>query len=41
MKVFEQKFIGETNIIPNVSSGIYLAKITSENKTMVKKLVIQ
>jgi hypothetical protein len=41
MKVFEQKFIGETNIIPNVSSGIYLAKITSENKTMVKKLLIQ
>ncbi len=41
MKVFEQKFIGETNVVPNVSSGIYLAKITSDNKTVVKKLVIQ
>ncbi|MFN3969393.1 endonuclease [Flavobacterium sp.] len=41
MKVFVQKFTGETNIVPNVSSGIYLAKITSDNKTVVKKLVIQ
>jgi hypothetical protein len=41
MKVFEQKFVGETNIIPTVSSGIYLAKITSDDKTVVKKIVIQ
>lgn len=41
MKVFEQNFVGETQIVPNVSSGIYLAKITSDNKTVVKKLVIQ
>lgn len=41
MKVFEQKFIGETNIVPKVSSGIYWAKITSENKTVVKKMVLQ
>lgn len=41
MKVFEQKIIGETRVAPNVSSGIYLAKITSHNKTAVKKVVIR
>lgn len=41
MKVFEQKIIGETRVVPNVSSGIYLAKITSDNKTAVKKVVIR
>jgi hypothetical protein len=41
MKVFEQKFTGETNIAPKVSSGIYWAKITSENKTVVKKIILQ
>jgi hypothetical protein len=41
MKVFEQNFAGETTIVPKVTSGIYLAKITSDNKTMVKKIVIQ
>ncbi len=41
MKVFEQKFVGETQIVPNITSGIYWAKITSDNKTVVKKVVIQ
>jgi hypothetical protein len=41
MKVFEQKFIGETSFVPNVTSGIYLAKITSDGKTAVKKVVIR
>ncbi len=41
MKVFEQKVTGQAPISPNVSSGIYLAKITSDSKTEVKKLVIE
>ena len=41
MKVFEQTFIGETTVVPNVTSGIYLAKITSDGKTAVKKVVIR
>ncbi len=41
MKVFEQKFIGEATIVPNVTSGIYLAKITSNGQTAVKKVVIR
>lgn len=41
MKVFEQKVTGQAPISPNVSSGIYLAKIISDNKIVVKKLVIE
>jgi hypothetical protein len=39
-KVFEQNFTGETNINLNLDSGIYMAKITSNGKSEVKKLLI-
>lgn len=39
-KVFEQKFNGETTLNLNLASGIYMTRITSENKTIVKKLLI-
>lgn len=41
MKVFEQKIEGETTVEPNVISGIYLAKISKDNKTYTKKIVIK
>lgn len=41
MKVFEQQFVGETPINLNVSAGIYLAKIVTNGKTRVQKIVIQ
>ncbi len=41
MKVFEQQFVGETHIVPSVGSGIYLAKITSNGQSEVKKIVIR
>ncbi len=41
MKVFEQKIVGETTIEPNVISGIYLAKISKDNKTYTKKIVVR
>lgn len=41
MKVFEQRFSGVTSFVPNVSSGMYLAKITSQNKISVKKIIIK
>ena len=41
MKVFEQNFIGETVISHNLSSGIYIAKITSENAVIDKKLIVK
>nr|WP_294775221.1 endonuclease [uncultured Flavobacterium sp.] len=41
MKVFEQKFIGETTIEPNVTPGIYWAKIMNGNQTVTKKVVIK
>jgi hypothetical protein len=39
-KVFEQIFSGETNLQLALASGIYLAKITADAKTVTKKLVI-
>ena len=39
-KVFEQNFTGEKSINLNLTSGIYLAKITADNKTTIKKIVI-
>lgn len=41
MKVFKQNFIGQTTMNPNVSTGVYLAKITSNGKSEVRKIVIQ
>ncbi|WP_291129363.1 endonuclease [Flavobacterium sp. UBA7682] len=41
IKVFEQNFSGQTTMIPNVTTGVYLAKITSNGKSEVRKIVIQ
>jgi hypothetical protein len=41
MQVFEQEIIGETTLEPNLSSGIYLVRISSGNKTTTKKIVIK
>ena len=41
MKVFEQRIVGETTVEPKVTSGIYLAKISKDNKTYTKKIVIK
>ena len=40
-KLLETKFMGETTIDLNLSNGIYLARITSENKSVLKKIIIQ
>jgi hypothetical protein len=40
-KLLETKFMGETTIDLNLSTGIYLARITSENKTTIKKIIIR
>lgn len=39
-KVYEQDFTGETTLNFNLSSGIYMAKITSDSRTITKKIVI-
>lgn len=36
-KVLETKFTGETKLNIDFTSRIYLAKINSENKTVIKK----
>jgi hypothetical protein len=41
MKLLHTDVIGETRIHLDLTTGIYLAKITSENKTVVKKIVIK
>ena len=40
-KVFEQNFTGETSVNLNLASGVYLAKITADNKVVTKKIVIE
>ncbi len=40
-KVHEQIFTGEATISTGLSTGNYLAKITSETKVITKKLVIE
>ena len=40
-KVFETKFIGEQQFNIDVTAGIYFAKITSNSKTTVKKLIVE
>jgi len=40
-KLLETDFYGETRIDFNLSSGIYLAKITSDNKSTIKKIIIR
>jgi hypothetical protein len=41
VKVFQQSFRGETTIIPNVSAGIYVAKIKTNDKVLVKKVIMK
>ena len=40
-KVLETKFTGETKLNVDFPSGIYFAKINSENKTVIKKIIIE
>ena len=40
-KVLEAKFTGETKFNIDFSSEMYYAKINSENKTIVKKILIE
>jgi hypothetical protein len=40
-KVLEKKFNGETKLDIHFPSGIYFAKISTENKTVVKKILIE
>jgi hypothetical protein len=40
-KVLETKFTGETKLNVDFPSGIYFAKINSENKTVIKKILIE
>lgn len=40
-KLYENKFKGETQLNINLSSGVYLARITSDTITEIKKLVIE
>lgn len=41
MKLMSTTFTGETQLNIDLASGIYLAKITSEGKTTIKKIMIQ
>lgn len=40
-KVFESEFTGEQQFNIDVTAGIYFAKITSNSKTTVKKLIVE
>ena len=40
-KLYENDYILDSKLFLNLSSGIYLAKITSENKTLTKKIIIR
>ena len=40
-KLYDAIFRGETQLKLNLASGIYLARITSDNKTDIKKIVIK
>lgn len=40
-KVFQENFAGEARLNFNLSSGIYLAKITSDGFTTTKKVIIE
>ncbi|WP_396192059.1 endonuclease [Flavobacterium sp.] len=39
-KIYESKFVGSNKIQTNWSSGVYFAKITSNSKAVVKKIVV-
>ena len=40
-KLYENNYIPENKLNLNLAAGIYIAKITSENKTITKKIVIR
>ena len=40
-RLYNTNFSGEARIDLNLASGIYMTKITSENKTIVRKLIIE
>ena len=40
-KIYESKFVGDNQIQTNWSSGIYFAKITSDSKSVVKKIIVE
>ncbi|WP_298116195.1 endonuclease [Flavobacterium sp.] len=40
-KIYESKFVGINQIQTNWSSGIYFAKITSDSKSVTKKIVVE
>ena len=40
-KVYEQIFIGETTLTFSLPSGIYMAKISSDTKAVIKKIVVK
>jgi endonuclease I len=40
-KVFEQTFIGDTTLNFNLTSGVYMAKITADGKVVNKKLIVE
>lgn len=41
MKVFETSFYGEAQLKVNLSSGIYFTRITSEGKSIIKKIFVE
>ena len=41
MKVFQQKIQPETTITPNLSSGVYVAKIKVNDSVLVKKIILK
>ncbi|MCF6128057.1 endonuclease [Flavobacterium sp. AS60] len=40
-KVFEQNFAGETTLHIDLASGIYMSRITTDSKTIIKKIIVQ
>ena len=40
-KVFEQNFNGETTLHTYLASGIYMSRITTDGKTIIKKIVVR
>ena len=41
MKLYESNYIPESKLFLNLAAGIYIAKITSDHKTLTKKIIIR
>jgi hypothetical protein len=41
MKVFQQRIQPETTITPNLSSGVYFAKIKTNDGVLVKRIILK